>query len=479
MPLQSIEITPSISHLRRALGAAGRGDSVELLGRPCAAWREQTRRELGLSTTRPVIMSGHQAAFWHPGILAKSFLVDLLAQGQAGQAAHVVVEQDVEPVASIAAPWRDEPGPLHRTAPGQPALHRGAVELLRQPPGVATCRLPPFEPAALPARPWALPGVEEGLHRIRTSLMARRGEPNAAWQVTRAAFDLLSSSALLPPPTLLSPLALLRTELARQLLERMASDPESMARHYNDAVAERGGAAPLRVLPDRVELPLWRLDEAGRRLRAWDDDLERFKSGAVQLLPRALLMTGLLRLATCDLFVHGQGGILYDGAMERWFASWLGVEVAPAAMATATATLDFPEANRATADPGAAQLAWRRAWFDPESLEEAGRGEESPRRGGSSPAGPGPLKHAHLRELSLLPRGTLERRRIWRAMHEALEGLRERHATALSLRRSALEDAREHARILPILRDREWAFPLHDPALLVALRTAIKEAGEG
>ena len=40
-------------------------------------------------------------------------------------------------------------------------------------------------------------------------------------------------------------------------------------------------------------------------------------------------MTGMARLAACDLFVHGTGGGIYDTITEAWFREWLGVELAP------------------------------------------------------------------------------------------------------------------------------------------------------
>ena len=35
-------------------------------------------------------------------------------------------------------------------------------------------------------------------------------------------------------------------------------------------------------------------------------------------------MTGLMRLAGCDLFIHGTGGGAYDLVTEEWLGSWMG-----------------------------------------------------------------------------------------------------------------------------------------------------------
>ncbi|MFO0875002.1 MAG: hypothetical protein U0575_13660 [Phycisphaerales bacterium] len=149
-------------------------------------------------------------------------------------------------------------------------------------------------------------------------------------RVTRAAFDLLGAAC--PPLPLVRSSALLETTLGRALLERIAADPWACAAAYNRAVAATPGAATaLTIRDDRVEVPLWRLDAEGRRMRAWDDDLERAAAGPatplsapaasiVRLRPRALMLTGFLRLAACDAFIHGTGGA--DATASRWNAGW-------------------------------------------------------------------------------------------------------------------------------------------------------------
>ena len=52
--------------------------------------------------------------------------------------------------------------------------------------------------------------------------------------------------------------------------------------------------------------------------------LESRDGEAMLLMPRALLLTALVRLGMCDLFIHGTGGLIYDRVTEQWFADWLG-----------------------------------------------------------------------------------------------------------------------------------------------------------
>jgi hypothetical protein len=472
-----VSVEPPIPALLDALRAttpsdadASLGAAPTLLGRAHSKWCELTRRELLLPTDRPIVASGHQAAFWHPGIVAKSFLAQILAEAVGGATAHVVVEQDTEPVATLAVPIRDDHGVLRRTS----------IELCRAPNDVVAGMIPAFDPPPTPQR-FALPSVDEGLAAIHTALRGRRAELNAALQVTAAAFDLLHP--LLPAPRLLRPRELLRTTFAAALLEQLARDPQDAATAYNRAVSGTRDAATLAIHDDRVEIPLWRLDAEGRRLRAWDDDLARFAAGEVELLPRALLMTGLLRVVCCDLFVHGVGGAAYDTSMERWFAEWLGASVAPSAMATATLLLPFPESESPRAAVAAEIRRWREGYFDPERLDsplrESPFGKELVSRTNSVPrvdsgGGPGPEKQVLLQAIAALPRRTLERRAAWRAVHERLEALRQERAPSLDARRDALDAAIRDSRQGQILDDRTWAFPFHPVHSLAALRDSLR-----
>ena len=115
--LDALVIEPPGPALRALVGATSHASapppalrSAALLGRPLMEWRALTRRELGLPDSRPVVMAGHQAAFWHPGIVTKSLLAEVLAEALGGVAAHVVVEQDVEPIAAVAVPVRTSDG---------------------------------------------------------------------------------------------------------------------------------------------------------------------------------------------------------------------------------------------------------------------------------------------------------------------------------------------------------------------------------
>jgi len=452
----------------------------------------------------PVVATGHQAAFWHPGVVAKLIVAQRLAAAVGGACVHIVVEQDVEPVARIHLPVRTAGLPVRtaglpvrtadlpvrtadlpvrtaglpvrtaglpvRTA-GLPVrtagefggeLRERIVDLLEQPEGPVVGVVPALVPIdGLPedSSVLALPRADDAVARAIAALARRRTEPNVAMQVTRAAFDLLEP--MVSAMALIGSSELLHTSLGRAVLAEIARDPEACARTYNAALdpSERA-ASLLRIERDRAEVPLWRLDQDGRRLRAWDDDLERFAAGEVRLMPRALLMTALLRLGVCDLFIHGLGGGTYDHAMERWIRGWLGIEVAPMAVATATLTLPLLAPDLEHAPTLATALAaQRRVHFDP-AAEAGSAGVVRSVTGG---AGPSLAKRAALARIAMLPRGSSERRAAWRAMHEELAEARKAHAASLRLADESLERARRASRERPIANSRLWPFFLYEP----------------
>lgn len=473
-PLVEPPVATLVDSLRRAERAArSAGREAPFLGAPGAEWRRRTRAELGLPEQVAVVGSGHQSGFWHPGIVVKSMLAAELAATVGGAAFHVVVEQDIESPTALEVPVRDGHGSLGAvTLDLARATERSGATKAGDNAPIVTERMPSFDPPTrVPTPPGsrpAMPSVDAGLERIVAALRTRRGEPNAPLQVARAAFDLLAD--VVPPPHVIRSGALLDTVLGRALLGQMAAEPERCAAAYNVAVEGSPDAAtPLAIHADRVEVPLWRLDEHGHRMRAWDDDLARAAAGgsaAIVLRPRALLLTAMMRLAACDLFIHGTGGAGYDVAMERWLTVWLGVCVAPAAVATTTLYLPFPEAQSPRVDLHAARRALREALFDPEQADAppAARGR------------PGPRKHALLASVDAAPRRSLERRAAWRTLHDELAKLRAERAPAIAAHRRAVEIADQQSRERAIVESRLWAFPFFEPTVLADLRDAVRDA---
>ncbi len=422
-----------------------------LLGDSIVAWRDRTRRELGIGGRGPVVGAGHQPGLWHPGILAKFIHARGLA-GSGGTVVHVVVDHDAVDPSLVRVPLRRD-GRLaavsHRFGPAAR--------------GEAAMAIPPFAPRAFEGAA-ALPSVDAGLARAVRALEAARGEASAAMQVATATGSLMrrwSGEAPIVPTS-----RFLGTTFGAVLVDAMARDPRRCAEAFNQALrADAHAASPLRI-DDDPELPLWTLDENGRRRRTTRSMLDGAPSSAARsdLLPRAFLVGAFMRIALLDRAVHGLGARRYERVTEAWFRAWLGVELPPIDVASATLTLPLrPDDAMAAAPPPESRSALRRGWWDPESLDGAeGR-----------PASPGPRKRALLEEMARLPRRSPARREAHRRLRRLLDSLRAERSGALAELRERQAVDRRLAEEAALTADRTWPFVYFEDASLDALASLL------
>lgn len=438
----------------------------DMLGRSQAAWRELTRRELHLDTERPIVATGHQTLLWHPGILAKYLVVDAVARELGLATANLIVDQHVDHFGEVDVPVRREDGSL---ATRTIMLTRGQSDVPMGLQPAFTAELP------LNIHP-AIDSAGAGLERIVCTVNLHRDAPNAALQMARTLDDLMRR--WVEPMPGVTATDLINTTLGRAMLQAMAENPQAMAEAYNRAVGSlpEAGIPALMVRDDYVELPLWRIQPDGRRVRAYDGDVQTWLEAAAAgtpvadlpfrgLLPRALFMTGLVRLGMCDLFVHGTGGANYDRAMERWMRDWLEVDVG--CIAVATATVCLPIEIGPPIDVDAARYAARRAWHDPESAAEP------------AAASPGRTKRELLKRIEALPAGSLDRRRAFHDMHDVLERLRKAHGEVISRAEATAREAERRRMDAAIAGRRDWAFALYPESQLDTLAKGIQQHMSG
>ena len=428
---------------------------ASLLRRTPGPDAQEFRVQFGLPLDRPLIMTGHQAEFWHPGILAKYIAADAAAARLGAETAWVVVDQDR----------------AHSTTVRYPALHQD---------GRLDAHTLEFTTGPLPGPPGdaAAPAVSRGLERITAAMRAHAGLPTLARRIAAATTDLLRP--LLPyrpaPPTIFAT-ELHRSALFARLVDRMRREPERCCAAYNAAVARHrsAGMRPLVAdeVQDRYELPLWWLPPQGPRRHVYAEMLGEIPLD--QLAPRALLMTGLLRLAGCDLFIHGTGGggaeeaaghEGYDRVTEDWLHAWLGTEPAElAAITVVTATRLLPLPGAEPPEPMAvARTKWlaHHARHSPDVLRDAYYGDAKARLVHAVRASPKPGRARLFRQLQTL---LAEYRRL----HEP--DLQAMHLQAV------LASAR--LRNAAVAFDRTWAFPLYPDSLLESLRAEIIAAFSG
>lgn len=392
--------------------------------------KRRFREHMGLSVDRPVVMTGHQAGFWHPGILAKYLAADGVAKRDGASVAWLVVDQD-------------ENDPLEIRCPvvGDGAL---GVETVRLGDGGGpTGERAPVTGARCPDLAFASEPVRQGMEAICRALRSNEGAESLASQVIGATAELVAPLGLSADVVLATTIA--QTDVFKALVERMVDDPGACARAYNEAVSAHAeaGMRLLRV-DDRVELPLWVIRD-GQRHPAFADDVEH-------AVPRALLMTGLMRLYGCDLFVHGTGGGGeggYEAAGEAWLGAWLG-EIAPAPVAVASATmlLELPGGPAPSeGEVAEAKARAHKARHDPAIIGDTATAARKQaiveQIAGAKKVGENPAAH-------------------FREMQSLLEAYREAHGPTFD---RLDEDAALLERRLgesAIREDRTWGFPMHD-----------------
>lgn len=434
----------------------------------------QFRRELGLPTDRPIIAAGHEAAYWHGGVIAKVFALQSAARQVGGSPAWIVVDHAEVKFHTLRVPVRGDDGRLRaaewRLCPDAP-------------PGTPAAGMSAFDPQAKTIQ-GLLPEAAGGVERIAAALRARRGEPNAAMQVSQAMFDLLGewgSGIARVPAT-----AMARTSLMRELVERMLREPERAVGAYNRAVERfpESGVPPPRREGARWELPIWRLRDGAARERVWsDDELLELEigtwrdSGALgvpppdsktrpplprgrgTIAPRALLMTGMMRLAGCELFVHGLGGVRYDHATEAWFGEWLGEELAPMTLVTADVLLPTTGGGATARDVARAKWRAHRARHDPAIVGRDDLAAE---------------KRGHVERIARARAVGGDARADYRAMHAMLEEYRIAEAGRLSAIEAEAEETARRFEESRVLHDRTWPFPLLPGETLRSLNEAVE-----
>lgn len=407
------------------------------------------RTQLGLPHDATIIMSGHQAEFWHPGILAKYFALNAAAEVTGAHPVWLTVDQD------SGAPWRVR-FPIVETENGGPRLDVRELGTTSAPlqGDIPTGCMAPFEPG-LPQTSAAEPFVSEGVRAIERALNAHRSAPTAAAQVAGALDDLVAPLTRVAPALFASLLP--KTDAFAMLVDRMERDPRSCTIAYNTAV-ERFPIAALRKLGfederRRYELPLWRIEFGKPRRHVFSDELASIPRD--QLAPKALLMTGLVRWLGCELFIHGLGGGKYELVTDDWFARWL-PEAHPAPAVVASATLTLPLTIEVPAEREIARAAWasHRALHDPGMVGDTDAAE---------------AKMALVRSIAAARGAGADARIKYVGMHAVLGKYRNRHANEIELARdkaARLAARRVEARIAA---DRTWAFPLYPRDQLAAL----------
>lgn len=424
-----------------------------------------------LADTRRLIATGHQAALWHPGILAKDLAMCAAAARLGTGVCHLIVDQDVHETMSVDLP-------LSRDG----WLSVEAVQLAPVSTSIPTGSQPPVDAAA---------AIE-----VLTEVRRRHGGDLVAdvQPIIDALADLPSCGSLaeqiaavterlMRPWTGPTPVVfasdLLALPAAAKLVDQMLADARRCVEAYNSAVVEHpaAGITALAVEPGRIELPLWHLRFGRPRLRVYAkvgdeqvprlvDETGRAIGGTDRLAPRALLLTAVMRGLLCDLFVHGKGGWVYDRVTELWWRKWRSEELAPMALASADLHLRFAAPAGDGADLARA-LWW--AHHLPHNLDR--------HVADLTPAERALADDKRRIIAGMRADGDRSRRaRYFARLHEINDTLARGHGEAIDAAQRGVGEARRGVANRAIARRRDWCFGLYAAQALGELVGAIRQA---
>jgi len=456
-----------------------------LLGVDWAALRRRVRRELGAAPGAPVIMTGHQPEFMHPGVWAKGIVASRLAKALGGTAVNLIVDNDVAKTMSLPVPVRQHGGIcLHHVTfadkgagqpyEGLPAIEPEAIRRIR-------CKIRELmgDAYAESAMPEYLDGFERAeRHSFVDQTVAGRRTLDRLFGLTVT--DVRVSTVWGGPM------------LADWMLRA-----EEFAAAYNRALAEyrqeenvrnRDRPMPDLVVDDgRVELAAWayRIGERRKRLfvertrtlvrlfaehefigAATVADLESAALPAPtdwRIRPRALTLTLWARLLASDIFIHGIGGAKYDRITNRIMRYYYGIEPPEMVCVSATLHLPLPRHGVTADDIIKARRLLRDVQYQPERLLAPHAAVE-------------PLITAKRSAIAESERLRRSGDRSHGARREVFQRIRELNGHILACRPELLSDARARIELVERLRNedriagaRDYFFALFPRTRLEAL----------
>ncbi len=312
-----------------------------------------------------LLIAGHQPEFFHPGVWAKNFAVNRVAQRHGLAPLNLVVDNDTVKGTAIRVPTvAERPGDvrfeplafddLHAELPYEE--HRRAnsglfdsfltrVKSLTQGWG--------FKPIVLDCWPTLQAEHDRGVPLWEAVSRLRRGLEQR-WGVTN--FELPVSK-------------LAETQVFTEFLGAIVEELPRFVRAYNASIQayrvahrlrSRNHPAPeLERKGEWFESPFWiwradlpkrerlfaRRNEGGIEYQAGERSLGRqspatLRSAGWKVRPRALALTLFVRLCLADGFIHGIGGGKYDEVTDSIIQRFFGLK--PPAYAVVSATLRLP-----------------------------------------------------------------------------------------------------------------------------------------
>jgi nicotinamidase-related amidase len=450
------------------------------------------------SSMVPILMSGHQPELFHAGVWFKNFLLSDLAQRNEGIAVNILVDHDLAKRTNLEVPSRLKSG----------RLGKEVFDLGQQWDGI------PWEYAFLDdVDPWdrfvesvvhhlSSVGIEKPLLSemnplVRRAILGKRsiGE---GFSAARHHIELAAGLSTIEVPfshltdcfawtTFLGEF-LLRAEEVFDSLNRARKEFRTVRKISNPTQP----IPPLRRNGSWIEIPFWTYSrENPRRRPLWVRkgtsgievgdtevslatlpsnfsidvlmaELTRLTKAGLQIRPRALTTTMFLRMAMCDLFIHGIGGGLYDQLTNQIIRDLWKTDCPGFVVATATSYLPFEHFQTGTSSIQESLQSLRDWRFTPERTIHP-QSNDSP---GIA------LLETKRKLLDNIPSG--KAKTGWHQQIVRLnEAIRVHFANQGELVKHQYENAIQSERERAIATNREFSFALHPKELVDKLRSLV------
>ncbi|MAX26546.1 MAG: hypothetical protein CMJ19_18795 [Phycisphaeraceae bacterium] len=416
-----------------------------------------------LNMDGPIIATGHQAWFWHPGILAKDMAMAEAARYHGGDMLHLVVDHDVHPAMQMPIPIRF----------GAEVIDQ-EVQLAKVHEDLPIASQAPVDIKQVQDNLWYL--KQEQSASLGRALLNMPSCCNLAQQIT-VILTRLMKQWVGDVPVLYST-QLLELPSAKRYVDQMLDDPQSCARCYNNAVNEvpNAGIAPLSMEMDRVELPLWLIQWGKPRARVYadiadeqaimvDEEGNPIDRSEALLAPKALFLSALMRSIVSQLFIHGKGGGVYDQVTEIWWSQWN--QPALNALAIASADLymqwDVPLAHQEDVEQAVCHLHHLRHNIDHYT-------EVDPELAN--------IKAQLIEQLADRHADRKEKKVWFKQLHAINDQFCEDHVELLNDAYNKLTRAKQGIRNRKLASRRDWPFFLYPDHQLEHLRYMVKQANE-
>lgn len=345
----------------------------------------KVRAALKLPVDRPLIFSGHQPIFVHPGIWAKCLAASVLAESVKGAAYHKLTDTALAPEYIHYLPELEQDGRARRRV----LDFFTSKDMKQTEKSVPYAYMPAPQAAALEkvfadANNYCPPGVKKGVayfgeRMLKGLKLNSANNDKNTWDLFQVHCMGLLDEICGTRRIYLEGNMLWKSDAFTDFLVHWFTHMSELNELYNQSLNEyrraHGISHEIEPMPNLkfddwyFETPFWGTNAHHHRDTLWAKldgkhlllklrgaeghfsfDLKELKaelakSTALTLWPKAIPQTLFCRMYLCDFFIHGTGGAVYEEVGNRFFEKALKSEAPAFGVVTATYLADAPDSE--------------------------------------------------------------------------------------------------------------------------------------